>query len=159
MITILGAESGIPLDAVRELFREYAEILRDADCLEGFSSEIRDLPGPYAPPRGTLLLARDRSEVLGCVAVHPLVPGTAEMKRLYVRPAGRGRGVGRALVLGAIRHARQAGYVRIRLDTLPSMTEARQLYATLGFRPIPPYRENRVAGTAFLELDLGSPSP
>ncbi len=154
MIPLFEARTPADLDAVRVLLLEYADILRAAHCLEGFDEELRQLPGDYSLPRGTLLLARQEHEILGCVAVRPLDPDTAEMKRLYVRPAARGHGVGRILATGAIDHARRTGYRRIRLDTLPSMTEARQLYISLGFHPIPPYRDNPVEGTAYLELDL-----
>jgi ribosomal protein S18 acetylase RimI-like enzyme len=142
------------LDEVRTLFLEYAGTL-DIDLdFQGFAEELRDLPGEYAPPTGTLLVARDGDVSLGCVALRRIDGETAEMKRLFVRPADRGRGVGRLLAEAVIAFARSARYHRIRLDTLPSMTQAHGLYHRLGFRPIPPYRHNPVPGAEFLELAL-----
>jgi ribosomal protein S18 acetylase RimI-like enzyme len=122
---------------------------------QDFAQELASLPGTYAPPAGALLVAEIANTEVGCVGLRPLEPPSiAELKRLYVRPAGRGRGVGRALTEVALAAARAIGYQRVRLDTLPTMTEARRLYAHLGFREIPPYRHNPVAGTTYLELIL-----
>ena len=128
------------------MFLEYAKELDFSLCFQGFKEELEALPGKYF----TLLLAPGA----GCVGVRALDAATAEMKRLYVRPAARGRGLGRSLAQAVIAHARARGYERMRLDTVPSMDEARALYASLGFREIEPYRFNPVAGTQFLELEL-----
>jgi ribosomal protein S18 acetylase RimI-like enzyme len=142
------------VEAVRVLFQEYADSLGVDLNYKGFDREVRDLPGDYAPPAGVLLLARNGDEVVGCVGVRALDERTAEMKRLYVRPSGRGLGLGRTLAEAAIDFARLAGFERMRLDTLPQMQRAQELYRALGFVTIEPYRYSAVPGTVYMELDL-----
>lgn len=140
--------------AVHGLFLEYRHALGVDLCFQGFDDELAELPGEYVPPRGRLLLARADGEPVACVALRPLGTATCEMKRLYVRPDQRGLGLGRALAEAVIDEARRAGYERMRLDTLPSMTEAAVLYERLGFRDIEPYYDNPVPGARFLQLEL-----
>ena len=145
------------LDDVRRLFAEYASSLGFDLGFQDFERELRELPGDYGPPRGRLLLARVDGEAAGCVGLRPLEGDSCEMKRLYVRPAHRGGGTGRALVVAVIAAGRELGYARMRLDTVPAMGAARALYRSLGFRGIQPYRYNPIPGTAYMELDLGGP--
>jgi putative acetyltransferase len=143
------------LEQVRALFLEYASSLGFSLCFQGFDEELRSLPGMYAPPRGRLLLDLQERRPAGCVGVHEWDKGAAEMKRLYVRPEFRGRGLARALTLGALEEARAIGYRTVRLDTIPAtMESAIALYRDLGFREIPPYRENPIPGALYLELSL-----
>ncbi|HWH55725.1 MAG TPA: GNAT family N-acetyltransferase [Gaiellaceae bacterium] len=142
----------------RALFLEYAESLGFDLGFQDFEAELRGLPGEYAPPGGVLLLARVAKEAVGCVGLRPLAPETCEMKRLYVRPEARAGGAGRALAEAVIEVGRELGYRRMRLDTVPTMTAARALYRSLGFREIEPYRFNPIPGTSFMELDLAAGS-
>lgn len=139
---------------MRRLFEEYATSLGFDLAFQGFDHELRALPGDYGPPAGCLLVASIGRAIVGCVAVRSLERDVCEMKRLYVRPAHRGTGAGRALAEAAIASARALGYARMRLDTVPTMRAARALYRSLGFREIAPYRHNPIPGTAYLELDL-----
>jgi putative acetyltransferase len=142
------------IEQVRRLFREYADATGACECFEGFGEEIAGLPGPYGLPTGQLLLAELDGRSAGCVALRRLDDGISEMKRLYVRPAFRGRNLGRQLAEAIVTGARRIGYRAMRLDTLPSMVAARALYQSLGFRAIPRYNDNPAAGVVYLELRL-----
>lgn len=160
MIKIEVARFPEDREAVREIFREYAASLDVDLCFQDFEAELMDLPGKFAGPGGRVLLARNGSEHVGCVALRPLAGDACEMKRLYVRPAGRGQQVGRSLAISICDFARLAGYRHIRLDTLPTMTAALSVYASLGFVRIPAYTFNPVEGAIFMECDLSrSPDP
>ena len=145
---------GSELEAVRVLFREYAASVPDPRCFGGFDEEVARLPGDYAPPQGRLLVALDKGQAVGCVALRRLDAETCEMKRLYVRSGFRGAGIARALAQGLVAEARRIGYRRMRLDTLPVMGEARLLYQSMGFREIAPYYQNPAPGTVYMELRL-----
>src|SRR6266404_716078 len=153
---LVQAETPEHIATVRELFLEYAQSLGFSLCFQSFDQELAQLPGTYGPPAGRLLLAEARGQAAGCVALHPLdETDMCEMKRLYVRPAFRGDGVGRVVTERVIAEARKIGYRCMRLDTVPPvMGRAVELYRKLGFREIPPYRKNPVAGAIFLELAL-----
>ncbi|CAN5201689.1 GNAT family N-acetyltransferase [soil metagenome] len=142
------------LAIARTLFEEYAASLGFSLAFQRFDEELDTLPGRYAPPSGTILLARVAGEVAGCVALRRLEAGICEMKRLYVRPRFVGRGAGRALVRAIVDEARAAGYTAMRLDTVAAMTPAIALYVSLGFRDIAPYTENPIDGARFFELRL-----
>lgn len=144
------------LQAVSALFEAYAASLPVELDYQDFGAELAGLPGKYAAPGGALLLARDGGgAVLGCVGVRPLGrDGVCEMKRLYLLPAARGLGLGRALAEAAIEQARRLGYRELRLDTLPSMTRAIAMYTQMGFARIDPYYGPTPPGTVFMALDL-----
>jgi len=149
------AESPVLITQARELFLEYAQALGFSLCFQGFDKELEALPGHYAPPEGRLLLVECDGQLAGCVALHKLEPGICEMKRLYLRPQFRGKGLGRVLAERIIAEARQIGYQRMRLDTVePIMKDAVAMYRKLGFKEIAPYCQNPIAGALYMELKL-----
>jgi ribosomal protein S18 acetylase RimI-like enzyme len=154
--TLQPARTAHDLAAVAALFRAYAAALPVDLGYQDFAAELAALPGKYAPPDGELLLARDPAGApLGCVALRPLSDdGVCEMKRLYLDPAARGLGLGRALALAIADSARGLGYRELRLDTLPGMVSARGLYRDMGFTEIDPYYAPTPPGTVFLALRL-----
>ena len=155
VFSIRQAESAPDIAEARELFLEYAKSLGFSLCFQNFDQELAGLPGDYAPPDGRLLLAQLEGEVAGCVAMHKLQADTCEMKRLYLRPKFRGRGLGRTLAETIIGEARKIGYKFMRLDTVePVMKDAVEMYRRLGFREIAAYRVNPMPGTLYMELEL-----
>jgi len=147
---VLHIHPAIDVSVVRDLFLEYANSIGVDLGFQDFEEEIATLPGDYDP----ILVAHWNSEPAGCVAMHPIERSLCEMKRLFVRPANRGHAIGRTLAERIIAEARNRGYERMRLDTLPTMTEAIPLYRSLGFVEIAPYRYNPIEGSKFMELDL-----
>jgi ribosomal protein S18 acetylase RimI-like enzyme len=149
------------LDATRALFREYAQQLGIDLCFQNFEAELAALPGDYALPQGTLLLAHVDGELAGCGAFRPApdvdYANACEMKRLYVRRAFRRFGLGRLLARQLMDLATQAGYSTMLLDTLDDMEAARGLYGSLGFEEIPPYYFNPIAGAHYLKVVLDAP--
>jgi ribosomal protein S18 acetylase RimI-like enzyme len=149
------AQSPEQIAQARELFLEYANSLGFSLCFQNFDHELANLPGDYAAPDGSLLLATLNGEAAGCVALHRIDGAICEMKRLYVRPQFRGQGLGRELAVRVIAEARQIGYKYLRLDTVePVMKTAVEMYRQLGFREIPPYRPNPIPGALYMELQL-----
>ena len=152
------ATSAQDMAIAAQLFREYADSLGLDLAFQNFDDELARLPGDYAAPRGALLLAYVDGALAGCCALRPLdnadIPNAAEMKRLYVRPAFRGFGLGRQLAETILDAARQAGYTSVLLDTLDDMEAARNLYADLGFQSIEPYYHNPIPGAHYLKADI-----
>ena len=152
---IVQAVSSAQIAQARELFLEYAQSLGFNLCFQSFDKELAGLPGDYAPPEGRLLLAEYEDKLAGCVALHKLEVGICEMKRLYLRPSFRGKGVGRVVAETIIAEARAIGYERMRLDTVePVMKDAVAIYRSLGFKEIAPYRPNPIEGALYMELEL-----
>lgn len=147
--------NGVPdMEHIRSLFTEYQEWLGVDLCFQGFDEEMILLPGKYAHPRGCLLLARYGDRIAGGVGMWPLAEDICEMKRLYVRPSWRGRGLGKKLALAIIEEGRKRRYQTMRLDTLSHLKEAVALYRTLGFVDTAPYYDNPLEGVRYQELRL-----
>lgn len=169
-VEIIPAHAPEFIPTIRTLFREYEAWLGIDLCFQSFEEELAALPGAYAPPSGRLLLAVDSTaaappqspadgealsrSALGCICLRRISDEVCEMKRLFVRPTARGQKLGSRLAESLFTEARAAGYRRIRLDTLPKMSDAIRLYHSLGFTPIPPYYNSPIPGTLFLELSL-----
>lgn len=154
MLEVIEVQLEKDLPEIRKLFEEYADSLEINLDFQGFREELVGLPGDYAAPNGCLFIALWKGQVAGCVALRKFSPGICEMKRLYTKVQFRGLGIGRILCQAVIGRARQIGYKSMRLDTLPSMKTARDLYSSLGFKEIEPYRFNPVEGASFMELTL-----
>lgn len=154
-VTIVQASSPAQIAQARELFLEYAASLGFSLCFQNFDAELAGLPGDYAPPDGCLLLAEYDGQLAGCGSLHKFEADICEMKRLYLRPQFRGKGIGRTIAERLITEARAIGYTRMRLDTVgPVMKDAVVMYRKLGFKEIAAYRENPMTGTLYMELAL-----
>ncbi len=150
----IGPAAEQDLEDVRILFGEYARLVAEALCFQNFDQELEALPGLYAPPGGVLLIARDGEAAAGCVALRQLDAGSGEMKRMYVRDAYRGSGLGRRLALAVIEESRRRKYGRVVLDTLPKLAQAIALYRDLGFRETGPYLASPTPGAICFELKV-----
>ena len=153
-IRLSQPQSGEDWRQARQLVEEYAASLNLDLSFQNFMHELEHLASEYAPPAGAFLLAEEKGVYVGCVGMRQFSDGIGEIKRLYAIPAARDRGIGRLLAEGIVAAAKQLGYTRLLLDTLPSMKKAQSLYVSLGFKPTTAYRFNPVPGTAFLEVEL-----
>lgn len=154
-MNFIQAQTSEQIEQARQLFKEYSAWLQIDLCFQNFEKELAELPGDYAPPDGRLLLAYDDAQLVGSVALRRIDEGVCEMKRLFLRDKFRGKGLGRSLIEAIINEAKQIGYERMRLDTLPpKMDKAIALYSELGFKEIEPYYNNPVPGAMFMELNL-----
>lgn len=153
-VKIIQAVKKSQINAVKDLFLEYAESLDFELCFQDFDSELAELPGSYSSPDGGLYIALFDNEPAGCIALRKFKDSVCEMKRLYVRPQFRGNDMGKKLVELLISEARKLGYKKMVLDTVPSMQTAQKLYKSFGFYEIKPYRVNPVKGAVFMEMEL-----
>ena len=155
--SLTQAESSADIDEARTLFKEYEASLGISLCFQSFDQELANLPGDYAPPSGRLLLARVEGEIAGCIALRRFDDEICEMKRLYLRPSFRGKGLGGKMVDAILNEAKLIGYSKMRLDTIPGrMDEAIKLYRTIGFKEIPACYDTPLVDTLYMELDLTS---
>jgi GNAT superfamily N-acetyltransferase len=153
-ITLIQPDSAETWRQARALVEQYAASLGVDLSFQNFNHELDHLADEYSPPPGAFLLAVEESRSLGCVGLRQHATDIGEIKRLFIAPAARGRGLGRLLAQAIVAAGRQRGYRQLLLDTLPSMNQAHALYASMGFKPTAPYRYNPVPGTAYLELNL-----
>ena len=154
MISVLPAANDSDTQAVRQLFEEYAASLAIDLCFQNFKRELASLPGDYSPPRGALFLAHADGSAVGCVGLRPFSESVGEIKRLYVVPAFRGRGLARALVSAAVAAARRIGYRALVLDTLASMQPAIALYESFGFKRTDAYYANPLPDVLYFRASL-----
>ncbi|MFI8710317.1 GNAT family N-acetyltransferase [Brevibacillus brevis] len=154
LLRLIHATEDDEYEQARELFLEYVDSLGVDLSFQNIAIELQNIPGEYAPPDGCILVALDNEQPAGCVALRKIDEQVCEMKRLYVKPEWKGIGVGKKLALAIIDEAKIRGYSFIRLDTLPTMEQAIQLYRSLEFYPIEPYRFNPIEGTLYMEKQL-----
>ena len=155
MKIIVPVATGEDIETARHLFHEYETWLGMDLCFQSFEEEMQNLPGKYSPPDGRLYLANFDGEAVGCIALRKIGEGICEMKRLYLKDAARGHGLGKELIEKIIADGREIGYAKMRLDTYPpKMGKAVSLYESHGFRAIDPYYDNPHEGVLFMELDL-----
>jgi len=153
-MNIIHVQTPQHIREIQSLFREYEHFLNVDLCFQGFEAELAGLPGRYGPPTGALVMALDGEHAAGCVALRKIEEDVCEMKRLYVRPGYRAKGLGRQLAQTIIEQAISLGYTLMRLDTLDTLEQAMGLYASFGFTKTPPYYDNPLEGVVYWELPL-----
>ena len=154
MLIIKKVENEIEVEATRNLIRKYAAELQVDLCFQDFENELATLPGEYSEPTGSMLLGYVEGKAVGCVGLRYLKSGICEMKRMYLEPAYRQNGHGRQLAVAILQEASRLGYNKMRLDTLPKLTQALKLYTKLGFYPIAPYYKTPLSETIFMEINV-----
>jgi ribosomal protein S18 acetylase RimI-like enzyme len=155
MKEIVAVTTNEQIETTRQLFGEYEKWLDMDLCFQSFKEEMQNLPGKYSLPDGRLYLANIDGQAVGCIALRKIGDGICEMKRLFLRDAVRGHGLGKTLIEKVIADAREIGYTKMRLDTYPpKMGKAVSLYESHGFRSIEPYYDNPHDGVLYMELDL-----
>lgn len=155
MAEIIQVSSNQEIETVKTLFLEYATWLGFELCFQGFDEELATLPGKYAPPNGRLYIVQDDDKIAGCIALREFKTGISEMKRLYVKPEFRGKGIGNIMVEKVIQDAIEIGYKKMLLDTIgDKMSSAIKIYKSFGFKEIPAYYKNPEKGVVYMELDL-----
>ena len=154
LLELVLVETGVHIREVKQLFAEYTETLGFDLDFQDYDDEIAHLPGDYTPPSGRLYLALYDGAIAGCIALRKLTPTVCEMKRMYVKPMYRCKGVGKNMALKVLDDARHIGYEKMRLDTIDTMHAAIALYRRLGFKSIPAYRKNPIEGACYFELTL-----
>jgi ribosomal protein S18 acetylase RimI-like enzyme len=154
MIRIIEANTHELITQAKSLFLEYTETLDFSLCFQNFDNELENFTSQYSPPAGNLFLALFENDPIGCVGVRYFEKDICEMKRLYIRSEFRGKGTGKKLAVSAIESGKALGYDYMRLDTLSSMETANQLYKSLGFVEIDPYRDNPIRGAIYMEMKL-----
>ena len=159
MVQIREAETARMVSSARDLIKEYSASLGIDLSFQDFEKEMVEFPAHYTKPDGRVFVAVEGSIAVGVVGVRRFSGKVCELKRMYVRPEFRGKGIGRMLAEKAIREAREIGYDRMRLDTLSRLEEAVSLYRSLGFKEIAPYRANPNKGVVYMELELGASPP
>ena len=154
MISYKISKSQKDFEKAKELFIEYKNSLNLDLCFQKFHEEISDLPSQYSEPSGCIILCYENKKPTGCIALRKFEGDTCEMKRLYLRPEARGKGIGRVLANKIIEKAKELGYKKMQLDTLETMKEAIALYKSMGFKVIAPYRFNPLDGVVYMELEF-----
>jgi len=153
MVRLIEATSKQEYQTAIQLFKEYHAAI-DIDLeFQNFSQEIKDIQTQYARPEGAVFLAfNNENTPVGCVGVRKLNETSCELKRMYLKSASRGLGIGKLMLEKSIALGKELGYQKMRLDTLQTMHAAIGLYQKLGFYEIDPYRFNPLEGAKYFEI-------